>query len=71
MSALAFCDTGKYVWTLRGSHTTRVLAQDQADVLTGIDARVAEYFENREDEVEIPESPGFPEVEAPSEAESM
>ena len=71
VSALAFCDEGKYVWILRGSHTTRVLAQNQADVLSGIDARVGEYFENREDEVELPEKPGFPEVEGPSEPESM
>ena len=52
---MAFCDDGKYVWTLRGSHTTRVLAKDELARSKGIDERVAAYFADREESIELPE----------------
>ena len=54
-SALAFCDDGKYIWTLRGDHSVRVLVKDQLVRNSGIDERVAAYFADREVEIELPE----------------
>merc|ERR1719181_1975130 len=55
VSALAFCDEGKYVWSLRGSHTVRVLASEQLARISGVDDQVAAYFADREADIELPE----------------
>ena len=52
---MAFCDDGKYIWTLRGDHTTRVLVKDQLIRTSDIDERVAAYFADREETIELPE----------------
>lgn len=62
---------GKYVWILRGSHTTRVLSEDRAAVLESVDEQVAKYFAAaRGDPVEEAEEPEE-EAEEEPEAEAV